>query len=150
VTTISHLARRFVGSLSRRPPDASDLDWVRSWLNDPEFTLWRTLAPADQRHAIVVARRFADLAPQASPPEMAAALLHDIGKLESGLGTAARVMATLVGPRTDRFRLYHEHEQLGAEMLRALGSDPVTVSLVASAPDAPRDALIALRAADQI
>ena len=36
--------------------------------------------------------------------EMAAALLHDVGKVECGLGTFGRVAATVVGPRTQRFR----------------------------------------------
>ena len=57
---------------------------------------------------------------------MAGALLHDVGKLESGLGTLARVVATIVGPRTARFRRYHDHERIGADLLVAAGSTPVT------------------------
>ena len=76
----------------------------------------------DRRHSILVARRFVEFAPEASRAEVAAALLHDVGKLASGLGTFARVVATVVGPRTDRFRPYHDHERLGAEMLAAAGS----------------------------
>jgi hypothetical protein len=56
-------------------------------------------------------------------------LLHDVGKVQSGLGWLGRIVATLIGPRTDRFRLYHQHEELGAEMLRSV-SDGETVGLV--------------------
>jgi hypothetical protein len=52
----------------------------------------------------------------------------------------------VVGPRTDRFRRYHDHERIGAGLLEAAGSDPVTVALVAGAGDAFAD----LRAADDI
>ena len=77
----------------------------------------------------MVGRRFASMGSW-SREETAAALLHDIGKLDSGLGTAARVVATVVGPRTKRFGRYHDHERIGAEMLAAAGSSPVTVDLV--------------------
>ncbi len=61
---------------------------------------------------------------------MAGALLHDVGKTASGLGTLRRVVATLVGPRTDRLRRYHDHEAIGADMAARAGSDPVTVALI--------------------
>jgi predicted HD phosphohydrolase len=62
--------------------------------------------------------------------EIAGALLHDIGKLDSDLGTARRVVATVVGPRTARFRSYHDHERIGAEMLAGVGSATATIELV--------------------
>lgn len=62
--------------------------------------------------------------------EVAGALLHDIGKLDAGLGTMARVVATIVGPRTSRLRRYHDHEQIGAELLANAGSPAVTIELV--------------------
>jgi hypothetical protein len=61
---------------------------------------------------------------------VAGALLHDVGKQVAALGTFTRVVATVVGPRTDRFRQYHDHEPLGAAMLADTGSDPGTVELV--------------------
>ncbi|NDC46896.1 MAG: hypothetical protein EBZ68_04880, partial [Actinobacteria bacterium] len=72
-----------------------------------------------------------------------AALLHDIGKIEASLGTVARVAATLLGPRTGRFRAYHEHEARGAALLQAAGSDAVTVALVAGQGDEPWRGLLA-------
>ena len=130
MTSIAHLARRFAGSLSRAEPVAVDVDWVRSQLTEAEFDMWRAMAVQDRRHSIVVARRFVDLAPLATRTEVAGALLHDVGKQVAALGTLARVAATVVGPRTPRFRQYHDHEALGASMLARAGSDPVTIELV--------------------
>ena len=56
------------------------------------------------------------------------------------------VMATVVGPRTERFRNYHDHEAIGVRLLEEAGSDPATVELVASS--GPMAA--ALRAADDL
>lgn len=130
MTSLAHLARRFVGSWSRSEPPAADVDWVRSQLMAPEFDAWSAMAVQDRRHSIVVARRFVGLAPFATRAEVAGALLHDVGKQVAALGTFARVAATVVGPRTSRFRQYHDHEALGAAMLAGAGSDPVTIELV--------------------
>ena len=126
-----HLARRFVGSLSRREPEPADAAWAESLLLDGELQLWRRLGAPDRRHAIEVARRFERLdSVEWTRDEMAGALLHDIGKLEDDLGTFSRVLATVVGSRTARFRRYHDHERIGAEMLTAAGSSMVTVELL--------------------
>jgi Flp pilus assembly protein TadB len=120
--------------------------WAESLLTAGERDLWRRMAVADRRHSIVVARRFADRRPEATREELAGALLHDVGKIEAGLGTFARVLATIVGPRTRRFRAYHDHERLGADVLDRSGSAPETVALVrGDGPAAP-----ALRAADDV
>ncbi len=78
----------------------------------------------------MVARRFESMGDSWSRDEVAGALLHDVGKLDSGLGTIGRVVATIVGPRTDRFRRYHDHERIGADMLDAAGSSDITIELV--------------------
>ena len=143
---IGHLARRFAGSFSRRPPDPADVDWACGQLLAAEAALWRRFAVADQRHSILVARRFVERRPTASRAEIAAALLHDIGKLDSGLGTWMRVVATLVGPRGDRFRRYHDHERIGAEWLARAGSEPATIALVQGRGPAAAD----LAAADAV
>lgn len=145
MTSLGHLARRFAGSLSRRPPSEADASWAVAQLLPAEAALWQRMAVQDKRHSILVARRFVDLADEPSR-EQIAALLHDVGKLASGLGTCARVLATIVGPRTARFRQYHDHERLGAEMLRAAGSAAATLELVQGAGPAAA----ALRQADDI
>lgn len=146
VSGAAHLVRRFVGSLSRSEPDDRDTDWVRGWLSDVEWACWQSMQVQDRRHSLVVAHRFAALRPEASRAEMAGALLHDVGKQQSSLGTFARVVATVVGPRTRRFRQYHDHEALGAALLASTGSDPVTVELVLGRGAAAD----ALRAADDV
>ncbi len=146
MTSVSHLARRFHGSLSRSQPGPADVAWVQSLLFPTEYALWSRMPVSDRRHSIEVGRRFEARAPDASPAEMAGALLHDVGKQVAALGTVGRVVATLVGRRGRRFTEYHDHEALGAEMLVAAGADPSTVDLVLGR--GPRAA--ALREADDI
>ena len=126
-----HLIRRFVGSLSRREPEPADSEWAESLLLDGELQLWRRLSAPDRRHSIAVAHRFEKLGSvEWTRDEMAGALLHDIGKLSDDLGTFSRVVATIVGPTTARFRRYHDHERIGATMLAAADSSTITVELV--------------------
>jgi hypothetical protein len=125
-----HLGRRFVTSLSPAAPDPDDEAWATGWLDPGERELWSALSNADRRHAIEVTRRFVRRRPEATRPEMAGALLHDVGKVEADLGTFGRVVATIVGPRGRRLRLYHDHEAIGARMAEAAGADPVTVALI--------------------
>ena len=55
-----------------------------------EAGLWRRMSAADRRHAVVVARRAdATLGTAATREVLAAALLHDVGKIDSGLGPVA-------------------------------------------------------------
>jgi len=126
---VGHLIRRFISSLSRREPGVADIAWVNSQLLEGESRLWHRMTAADRRHSIAVARRFGGSGAW-SRDEIAGALLHDVGKLESGLGTVSRSVATIVGPRTQRFRRYYAHESLGADMLTAAGSSEITVELV--------------------
>jgi hypothetical protein len=148
----THLVRRFVGSLSRRPPPPDDEAWAASWLSPAEQGLWGRLSAPDQRHAIDVARRFAARVPGAGQPAMAGALLHDVGKLDSGLGTFGRVVATVVPSRWARGRIarYRDHEAIGAAMLQQAGSDGLTIALVARTDGTPADLVAALAAADEV
>lgn len=165
-----HLVRRFASSLSPRPLPAADARWAEEQLLPGEVDLWRRTGRADRRHVVGVARRVqAALGDAATRPVLAAALLHDVGKLEAGLGTYGRVVATLsvaVAGRdtaaawveargfTRRVGLYARHEALGADMLELAGSDPLTVALVreqslpADDRTVPDHLVEALRAAD--
>lgn len=146
MSSLVHLTKRFAGSLSRTPPAPADEVWAKGFMAPWEIALWRRMSNADRRHAISVARRFVASRGDASGDEMVGALLHDVGKIESGLGTFGRVVATVVGPRTDRFRTYHDHEAIGATWLEDQGSSPATVELIRrQGPAAP-----ALEQADDI
>jgi hypothetical protein len=155
---LGHLTRRLLGSLSRRPPAPADEAWAAGQLQPAEQAIWAAMAVTDRRHAVEVAHRLvAELGHDVPRPVVAAALLHDCGKNDAGLGTVGRVGATLwigfVGRARaarggGRVARYCRHEPIGAVMLAAAGSDPVTVALVGGRPEAPAAARAALRAAD--
>lgn len=148
VATGWHLARRFAGSLSTRPPSDADDAWARGHLSTGEHAIWERMSNPDRRHAIGVARAVVDtLGGAADRPVVAAALLHDSGKVVSGLGTFARVGATLwwavadtdwarrwaAGPAGIRRQLgqYRLHPELGRDLLTEAGSDPLTAAWAA-------------------
>lgn len=128
---IGHLTARFFTSLSTAAPGDDDEMWVAERLLPAEQALWVQMSNQDRRHAAAVARRFVEARPQATRAETAGAILHDVGKIECDLGTFGRVVATVVGPRTRRFKAYHDHEEIGAAMAREAGSEPETVELIA-------------------
>jgi hypothetical protein len=139
-----HLARRFFGSLWPGGPGPQDEAWARSHLLEGEARLWGRLSGPDRRHAVAVARRVDEsLGDEAVRPVLAAALLHDVGKLTAHLGTYGRVVATLSGAVagretaeawsntfgfTRRVGLYLCHPQLGGDLLTVAGSDELTVT----------------------
>jgi len=131
-----HLARRFVASLWPRGPSAAFEAWARSHLLGGEVALWDRMSGPDRRHAVAVARRADAMLVDPGRPVLAAALLHDVGKVDSGLGTPARVVATVVGmvggrrARTASGRIgrYLRHPEIGADLLVEAGSDKLTIA----------------------
>jgi hypothetical protein len=99
-----HLAGRFFGALRPGGPSAEDRVWVEAVLEPAEYRLWARQPGHDQRHTAGVARQVAAAlagGPHAGDPRWpACALLHDIGKLASGLSVPHRVLATLAGRAT--------------------------------------------------
>lgn len=142
-----HLVKRAVTSFSNDPLSGEDVERVERLLLLPEFELWWSMQPRDQRHSLQVYERFMRFYPPAKRTEQAAALLHDIGKTVSDLGWFMRIIATLVGSRGIRFTMYHDHENLGAQMLQGK-SDQRTIDLVAGTADDV--VMTALRDADCI
>lgn len=149
--------------------------WVRRHLSPALFAAWAEMPNHDRRHSIGVARRLrAELAgsPEADDDRwIAAALLHDLGKLDSGLGVFGRVAATLARAalgreRTDRwidgrglrrrFGLYLRHDRLGAVRVRAAGGAEPVARWAAAHHDSslwadtgiPMPVMVALDAAD--
>lgn len=143
----AHRARRFFRTLVAPRPSAEDTAWAESHLSDAERRLFVRMSTADRSHSIEVARtvdaNLDRLGLTAADPEarwvIAAALLHDVGKTVSGLGTYGRVMATLSGAAggaemaplwaerrgmTRKIGLYLQYPRLGADLLGMAGSDP--------------------------
>jgi len=172
---IRHLSGRFARALYPGAPRAEDIVWVESVLTPDAFVQFRRQPRHDQRHAIGVARVVqADLGgtPHADDDRwLAAALLHDIGKLDSGLGVWGRVAATVSasvaghdmaaawsqgGGFTRRVGLYLRHPELGADRIRLAGGPEEAARWAAAHHDAsrwaelglPADVVAALDAAD--
>lgn len=143
-----HLARRFRESLWSGDIDGTDEQWVRSHLSSSEFELWLSMQNMDKRHSIGVARRLLVSHASAGRAEVAAALLHDLGKVVSSLGVFGRVMATLFGPRTSKWRIYLDHERIGADLCRDAGVDPYICQLILGV--GPEETLLRLEHADEL
>ena len=150
----AHLSARFVSSLVPRQVSASDRAWVANILEPAEFELWLRLSRADAVESVGVARRveralcalrlgdrhtdrLLDTDSTISMNDVcAAALVHDVGKLDSGLHSCGRVVATVAGALaghgiaeawsssrgcTRRAGLYLRHHELGADRIGLIG-----------------------------
>ena len=149
MSNLLHLTKRFVLALDRRELSQSNFDSVRDLLLPREFELWLNMPLIDQKHSLLVMRRFVDRLPNAGVAAVRASLLHDVGKTKSNLGVCGRVIATIVGRRGERFSMYHDHETIGAKILREIGSDETTWRLVVGESANP-EILQALHEADDI
>ncbi len=113
------------------------------------------MSPADQRHSVGVARAVDAALPDADRPVIAAAILHDVGKVVCGYGTFARSAATVfwgVFPEQRRSALSHRwargeglgrvglfqglgqyrtHPELGRQLLHEAGADVFTATWAA-------------------
>lgn len=144
-----HLARRFLFSLWPAGPGVAGEAWARQWLRSGEIDVWKAMNGPDRRHGLGVARRVAEAlgnSDGAGVPRnaLAAALLHDCGKAGSGLGVLGRTSATVLAVALGRRRLaawsetragwaakagsYANHDDIGADILAAAGSDPAVVA----------------------
>jgi hypothetical protein len=137
---VIHLSGRFVRALWPGPPRGDDLAWVETVLTPGGYAVFRRQPHHDQRHAIGVARdvqaRLAGTEFADDPRWLSAALLHDVGKLDSRLGVYGRVVATVSAAAagrehaqvwsdstgfTRRVGLYLRHAELGADRIRLAG-----------------------------
>jgi len=113
----------------------------------------------DRRHSIGVARRVDEALVgteyAGDSRWLAAALLHDVGKLDAGLGVLGRVGATLAGGAaghdmaevwsekrgiTRRVGLYLRHPELGAVRIRTVGGREEVARWAAVHHDEPDEA----------
>jgi hypothetical protein len=174
-TKTRHLTSRFVRALWPGPPRAADTEWVATMLPPELLAVWSKMPSHDRRHSIGVARSV-EAALAGTPAEgdqrwITAALMHDVGKLDAGLGVYGRVVATVSGAVaggamadvwstkrgfTRRVGLYLRHPELGANRIRILGGPHEAAAWAAAhhTPDAwhdlpiPPDVVAALAAAD--
>ena len=86
--------------------------------------------PYDQRHGLEAARHVARHHPLRREL-VRAALLHDIGKRQAGLGPFGRSLASahtkVGGVAKGKWRSYIEHGPAGAVELEILGAEPIVV-----------------------
>lgn len=139
-----HRVRQFARAL--RPQMAgTDVAAAGNVLSARQYALFARLTPADQRHALEVCRRLR-AAGVGDAEVLQAALLHDVGKVGSGLGLWQRVAAVLLaaaapavlrllairGPWRRAFGAYLRHPQRGARLARLAGSSARVVALIAA------------------
>jgi len=160
---VAHLVRRFVRTLGRGEPGPVDRAWVAQVCTPCEAALWRRLPRHDRRHAVTVARvveaRLAGTAFADDPRWIEAALLHDVGKLDAGLGVPGRVVATVLAaiggpariagwaPRSGyrgRIGRYLDHPDRGAVQIRRCGGSPEAAAWAAAHQEPARHAACGL------
>lgn len=134
------------GLWPRIGPD--DLAEVQRWLPVPAVTLWQRQSPRDQAHTLRVLRTL-QLNGHHHPDLMAAALLHDVGKVEARLHLWHRTLWVLVNALFPSlvqwlarptswgraFWVLAEHPRLGARLARDAGCTKGTVWLIAHHQD---------------
>jgi len=138
---MTDLVRRALGASEDLGSRTKELSWAASILTAAELELWRAQPVYDRSHSVRVARRvehrLATTPWSGDGLWLAAALLHDVGKVRAGLTLEERVVANLVrrrvglvrarewagrarGPR-QRIGSYLTHGEIGASMIRAAG-----------------------------
>lgn len=170
------LARRFFASVFARDLTPDEEAWVALVLLPGELDVWNRQPVYDRRHTLGVARRVeAALGPASEPRWLAAALLHDVGKVDAGLGIPGRVVATLVMAVVGRARVrswagapglrgrfgrYADHGDIGARLVRETGGRDEVARWAAvhhrvprrhdgDGLGLPRDVVLALRDSDR-
>ena len=141
--SLGHLTKRFFGSLLPIGPTRRDDEWAREHLLVGEQQLWNRMSAQDRRHAAGVARLAHEYLGEPEREVTAAALLHDVGKIDANLGTIRRALATIAvvlagrdtaelwvksSGMTRRFGLYVKHPEIGADLLELADSHPLTVA----------------------
>lgn len=135
-----HLAGRFFGMITAAPLSPREQSEVASLLSPDLAPLFWRQPSADQRHALNVARRVMER-DHSDAELIVAALVHDVGKADAGLGPVRRSIATVldiagvqVGGRMGR---YLDHGAIGARALESAGASDLTVSFARLHPGGP-------------
>jgi len=132
---VVHLVRRFFGFLTATPLSPMEQDEIHDALPSRLVRLFFSQRTEDQRHALDVRSRVGD-----EPVLVQAALLHDVGKIDSDLGAIGRSLATIWSttslPIWGRWQAYLDHGRLGADLLESHGADELAVAFTRYHPGA--------------
>ena len=134
---LPHLAARTLWSLRKPTPDPDGEAWLLSLLSPAETLLYRSMNATDRSHAVHCAQAVERLGTDV----VVASAMHDIGKVQAGLGVPGRVAASVCGllieDQARRWRdrggvrgqigRYLNHPDAGAAMLKAAGSSQLAV-----------------------
>ena len=128
--SLGHLAARFLDYVRAKPLTDAERKIVISSLTGEEAHIFFEQGPKDQAHGFAAALVVLE-SDQSTGERIRAAMLHDVGKRNAGLGVLGRVAATALIkmglPLTRRFTLYRDHGPLGAADLEVAGSPPLVV-----------------------
>lgn len=142
----------------------ADYELLDEYLNQSEKRLFWEL-PCHERHHALDTAEFIRCNAADRPDKEAlikAALLHDIGKVGSGMGIFKKSTLVLIdkflpelsrmlSTRINMFNIYYNHPEIGAEMLEGIGEDKYVVELVRyhhSSKAADTDGMEILKKAD--
>ena len=106
--------------------DSDDLEFIKKYLDrDCELDLFFAQHPADQKHAVNVARMLGD-----DRFLIRCGLLHDVGRVKGDLDIFGKVFCVLAEKfpwliltrsLEKNFYIYKHHAEIGAEKLRSIG-----------------------------
>ncbi|MDI6619137.1 MAG: HDIG domain-containing protein [Clostridiales bacterium] len=122
------------------PPESGIL--IKRYLNKKEYDLFMKLPPYERAHALNTAftvQGFGDI--DNKEIIVKAALLHDIGKVGSGIGIFGKSILVLtdkffpdfshkLSQKIDMFKIYYKHPEIGAKLLESIGTDKKVILLV--------------------
>lgn len=168
ISAAAYRVQQFLAAVTAGQLSTADWALVARYLTPAQLALFKCLPENDQQHALAVARTLLDQGWK-DTELIQAALLHDIGKMDSGLHLMYRVAIVLLralwpaGLRwlaaSDRgwrrpFHIHQHHPEIGARLAAEAGASPRVVELILhhqspACGGADARELAALQAADE-
>ena len=127
------------------PPTEHELEQARLVLTEPQMELFLQLRPFEQRHGLRVLQAL-KVQGVAHPDLLAAALLHDIGKIRHPLHLWERVVIVILKKLAPKlvdswgcgdptgwrraFVISSKHPEWGAELVSQIGASPLLQILI--------------------
>ena len=142
---IAYRVRQFWYVLRSSAPAEDELEQAKSVLSEPQMALFLQLHPSEQRHGLRMLQ-FLRNQGESLPDLLAAALLHDIGKLIHPLQLWERVLIVMArklvpnkvvtwGDREPKgwkrpFIISRKHPEWGAELVSQTGGSTLLLNLI--------------------